>query len=286
MNVQWQRSARVFVVLFSYAASAVSMQLAPSANTEPHFEVASVKVNPKAEGPSKISGPAPGRFVASNTPLRFLVLYAYELLDHQLIGAPDWMWSTSIDVAATYPSGTTPTEQEVRAMVRSLLKERFALTTHKEQREMPTYALVLARKDGRLGAQLRRSEVDCEKWMADKRPTFNAGGPSAVSPSGKRPACGMLAARRFLTGGTRTMQQLAVALQSMVGRPVFDRTGLTGAYDIDLQWTPQTSAGETPASDTLSIFTALQEQLGLKLTPQKDQVEVLVIDKVERSTAN
>lgn len=217
MNAQRQQSVWPVTAFLVYATSAVGMQIAPSTNAEPHFEVASVKINPKTEGPSRISGPTPGRFVASNTPLRFLVLYAYELLDHQLIGAPEWMWSTSIDVTATYPSGSIPTDHEVRLMIRNLLKERFAFNAHQEQREMPTYTLTLARKDGRLGAQLRRSEVDCDKWMADKRPTFNAGGPSTVSPSGKRPACGMLAARKFLTGGTRTMQQLAVALQSMVG---------------------------------------------------------------------
>lgn len=84
------------------------------------------------------------------------------------------------------------------------------------------------------------------------------------------------------------MQQLAVTLQGALGlgRPVVDRSGLTGAYDIDLQWTPTGSNGETPPGDVPSIFTALQEQLGLKLTPDKDQMQVLVIDQVERPTLN
>ena len=84
------------------------------------------------------------------------------------------------------------------------------------------------------------------------------------------------------------MQQLAVTLQGALGlgRPVFDRTGLTGAYDIDIRWTPDGSDGQTPPGDAPSIFTALQEQLGLKLAPEKDQVEVLVIDKVERPALN
>jgi uncharacterized protein (TIGR03435 family) len=189
----------------------------PQASTAPEFEVASVKINQKTEGPSQISGPTLGRFVASNTPLRFIVLYAYGLLDNQLIGAPEWMWSTSIDVTATYPSGMTPTDQDVRIMVRNLLRDRFGFMAHKEQREVPIYSLILARKDGRLGTQIRRSEVDCAKWIADKRPTVDAGGASSVAPSGKRPACGMVATRKFLTGGTRTMQQLAVTLQSVGG---------------------------------------------------------------------
>lgn len=279
----------LWILSAALSAAGVTMAQAPQAsraNSALRFEVASVRINAKAEGPSKISGPTPGRLVISNTPLRFIVLYAYGLLDHQLIGAPEWTWSSSIDIEATYPAGVNPTDQDTRMMVRNLLQERFGFAAHQERREMPVYALTLARKNGRLGMQIRRSEVDCEKWMAEKRPTADAGGPSAVSPSKRRPACGMMATRRFLAGGTRTIQQLAVTLQSMVGRPVIDRTGLTGAYDIDLQWTPEESNSDPPQSDTPSIFTALQEQLGLKLTPQKAPVQVLVIDKVTRPTAN
>jgi uncharacterized protein (TIGR03435 family) len=277
-----------FASVIVCVTTAAGMQLAPAASADLEFDVASVRINQKAEGPSQILGPTPGRFVASNTPLRFIVLYAYGLLDHQLIGAPEWMWSTSIDVTATYPSGTIPTDQGVRIMVRNLLRDRFGFVAHKEHREMPIYSLTLVRKDGRLGPQIRRSEVDCAEWIADKHPTVDAGGPSSVAPSGKRPACGMMATRKFLVGGTRTIQQLAVTLQGALGlgRPVFDRTGLTGAYDIDLQWTPDGSDGQTPPGDVPSIFTALQEQLGLKLTPERDRVEVLVIDKVERPALN
>ncbi len=256
-----------------------------SSTADSHFEVASVRINVNTEGPSFISGSRPGRFLVSNTPLRFVILYAYGLLDHQLAGAPEWTWTTSIDITATYPSGMTPTDEMVRGMVRNLLGERFGFTAHDEKREMPVYALTLARKDGRLGARMKRSEVDCAKWNEEKRPTADAGGPSPVSPTGKRPACGMLATRRFLTGGTRTTRQLAVTLQSMVGRPVIDQTGLGGAYDVDLQWAAENN-GDTQQGDAPSIFTAVQEQLGLKLASQKTQVDVLVIDKVERPDPN
>lgn len=139
------------------------------------------------------------------------------------------------------------------------------------------YSLVLATKTGRLGKQLHRSDVDCEQWLADKRPQADAGGSSPVAPSGKRSACMMIATRRSLTGGTRTISQLAVTLQSMVARPVVDRTGLGGAYDMDLQWDDK----EGP-----SIFTALQEQLGLKLVSGRDWFDTLVIDHVEKPAAN
>ncbi len=251
--------------------------LAQETENAPSFEVASVKANLSFTGPSAISGATPGRFTASNTPLRFIILYAYRLLDNQLTGAPDWTSSDSFDIAATYPPGNTPTDEEVHGMVRKLLSERFGLMVHREQREQPMYSLVLATKTGRLGKQLHRSDVNCEQWLADKRPQTDAGGPSPVTPSGKRPACMMIATRRFLTGGTRTIAHLAVTLQSMVGRPVVDRTGLTGAFDMDLQWDDK----EGP-----SIFTALQEQLGLKLDSGQDRVDTLVVDHVQKPAAN
>lgn len=289
-------SSAAMVVAGLLAVKMVSARQVPPANsqTAPEggstFEVASVKIN-KAEGssPSKISGTTPGRFVASNTPLRFLILYAYRLLDHQLVGAPDWTSSLSFDITATYPPGSAPTDNDVRSMLQKLLAERFGLTAHADRRDLTSYTLVVAR-EGRLGPELRRSDVDCQQWIADKRPQTDAGGPSKVTPSGKRPACMMLATRRWLSGGTRTMAQLAATLQSMVGKPVVDRTGLPGAYDVDLQWSPDdtggASSGETSVNDGLSIFSAVQEQLGLKLVARRDQFDVLVVDRVERPTAN
>lgn len=254
------------------------------------FEVASVKINKANESsPSKISDSAPGRFVAANTPLRFLILYAYRLLDHQLVGVPEWASSVSIDITATYPPGSAPNNQEIRQMLQKLLAERFALVVHTEQREAKSYSLVVA-KEGRLGPQLQRSDVNCEKWIADKRPQADAGGPSTVTPSKKRPACMMLATRRWLSGGTRTMPQLAATLQSMLQKPVVDRTGLTGAFDVDLHWNPSETGGapsdDTSASEEPPIVTAVQEQLGLKLTPARNTFDVVVVDRVAPPTAN
>jgi uncharacterized protein (TIGR03435 family) len=277
----------VEMVAVGQAYSAES-QTAPSARRA--FEVASVKIS-KAEdsSASKISGATPGRFIASGTPLRFLILYAYRLLDHQLVGAPDWASTTTFDITATYPPGPAPGDDEVRLMLQELLVERFGLSVHTDHRELTSYKLVVV-SDARLGPQLSRSDVDCQQWLAEKRPQADAGGPSKVTPSGKRPACMMLATRRWLSGGTRTMEQLAATLQSIVGKPVVDRTGLTGAYDVDLKWSPDdlpsVSTAETAVNDGLSIFGALQEQLGLKLAGQRDQFDVIVIDHVARPTAN
>jgi uncharacterized protein (TIGR03435 family) len=163
----------------------------------PKFDVASVRVNPlPEEAPTKIVDSTPGRFTVTNMPVRFLIIYAWDLHgDHELAGLPDWAFAMTFDISATYPGRAE--KPEIRAMVQSLLTERFSLRAHRETREIPTYALVLARKDGRLGPRLSPSNVDCANWAGPKQ---DAGGPSVVSPTGKRPACTMLASRRFMTG--------------------------------------------------------------------------------------
>lgn len=119
----------------------------------PRFDVASVRVNPLREAASsKIVDSTPGRFTATNMPVRFLISYAWDLHgDHELAGLPDWAFEVAFDVNATYPVERRP---ELRAMIQSLLTERFGLRAHRETRELPAYALVLARKDGRLGPRL------------------------------------------------------------------------------------------------------------------------------------
>jgi len=255
------------------------------------FDVASVKEHRDEVRGGSISGPTPGRFTISSVPLRFILLHAFELRAHQLVDAPAWTDDAFYDIAGTYPSGMTlPSDAEVRAMLRTLLADRFGLVTRREMRELPVYALVLARKDGRLGPQLVRSDVDCEKWIADKRPQLRAGGPSPVSLDGFRPACMMITSRQFLTGGTRTIPQLTASLQSLLGRAVVYRTGLSGAFDVDLRWAPSPDVppqalGSTPSlDDAAAIVTAVQEQLGLKLESIRAPVDVVVVEKVERPT--
>jgi uncharacterized protein (TIGR03435 family) len=174
-------------------------------------------------------------------------------------------------------------------MLRSLLADRVGMKMHVERREMPIYALVTARKDSRLGPQLVPSTIDCEQWIAEGRPLRGAGSPSSVAPGGRRSVCQMLTTRRFITAGTQTMQALSNVLQALTGRPVADDTGLTGAFDFDLQWTsgpvaPDAAGPAPPPDDGPSIFVALQEQLGLRLEPGRARFEVVVIDAIQRPT--
>jgi len=265
-------------------AALTSLAQADAQPRKPAFEVASVRQNTSASSASRMPGPAPGRFTIVNVPLRFIILEAYGLRDQELSDAPEWTNTTAYDISATYPGGITPTEPETRLMLQQLLEDRFQLSLRSETRELPAYRLVLARKDGRLGPRLARSNVDCAAWLAEKRPQIGMGGPSPV-PGGRRPACMITGSRQgFISGGTRTIAELAAPLQSFAGRPVSDETGLTGTFDIDLIWTPDESlapAGTRPDVG-VSLFAALEEQLGLKLEPTRRPFQVRVVQRVER----
>ena len=247
------------------------------------FDVASVKVNKAQSGSSNISAATPGRFIASNTPVRFVLLYAYHPMDHELVGMPAWTSDTSVDITAQYPPGRT--DDQIRAMVQDLLKDRFGLEVHRDKRTIPAYDLTLAVKDGHLGPAMKPSTVDCQQWVAEKHPQRDAGGPSSASPTGKRPACMLSAGRRWMAGGSATIPQFTAALQSMVARPIVDKTGLQGEFDIDLTWALMDDAN-TPQSDAPSIFTAIREQLGLKLDTHQEPFDVIVVDRITLPTAN
>jgi uncharacterized protein (TIGR03435 family) len=181
-------------------------------------------------------------------------------------------------------------------MLQDLLEDRFKLRAHRETREMPIYALALARSDGKLGEGLRVSTVDCAAMRGRGRggrmgpPGGRGDGPP---PPGERPQCGMRVAPNQVMAGGVSLTQLTQMLSQFTQRIVIDRTGLTGNFDIDLTFTPDRlpqgppPPGAPPINidpNGPSLFTALQEQLGLKLDSERAPVEVLVIEHVERPT--
>lgn len=271
--------------LWTYGAQAQLLE-----TTLPQFEVTSVHQNVSQSTSSKIDSELPDRFVATNVPLRFLILEAYELRNHELIGAPDWASDKSFDIVGIYGGASRPTAHEIHLMLRQVLAERFGLRVHREQRELPAYDLVLARKDGRLGPRIHKSDMNCAGWLADGCPKTAAGPPSPVSPSGERPVCTTIATRKWLTGGARTMKDLAGSLQAMLSRPVVDSTGLSGSYDIDLQWAAMDLHADETGSATTgegpSLFSAVSDQLGLKLVSRRQKFEVFVVDEIKRPTPN
>jgi len=230
------------------------------------FEVASVKPNKTGSGGMRVGGPPDG-FIATNVFLSTLILNAYQLDEFRVLQGPPWMSSERFDVTARAEREITFAQRQI--MIRSLLADRFKFAAHMEMRELPVYSLVLASADGKLGAGLRRSNIDCAK-RDQAAPSDAAPG---VAPCTSMGGSGMLHARG---SGIRA---LVGDISSALSRRVIDRTGLEGAFDIDLDWARNDADTTRP-----SIFTAVQEQLGLKLESSRAPTEVLVIDHVERPT--
>jgi len=261
-------------VLMSVAAG-----LTGAAQSQITFEVTSVK--PNQSGDLRQSTGMKGRtFSAVNVPLRLLILAAYDLASEpiRLVGGPSWIATDRFDVLATTPEAAKPADR--RAMLRALLADRFRLVVRNESREMPIYALVRARIDGRLGQQLRPSPpVDCEAVAVARAAARGAGVPPPAP--GDVPPCTTFVDSGVLRGRARPLPILATMLQQFVERRVVDRTGLNGNFDFDLKFALE---GSATGDDAASIYTALGEQLGLRLEPTRGPVEVLVIDSVERPT--
>ncbi len=268
-----------------------------AASPAQEFEVASVKRNASGNNFVQLGGDPGGRFTATNVPLKLLIRQAYQLQDSQIVGGPNWINTDRFDIIAKAPGplalpapGGSPGPFQL--MMRALLADRFKLAVHTESRELPIYTLTLARRDGKTGSQLRPAAVDCVAMFAAR----GRGGPPPAPPQpGERPPCGMRLGPGNLSGGGVTMAQLSTTLSQFVQRAVVDRTGLSGNFDIDLTWTPDQlpqGRGEPPPGVQLppidpngpSIFTAVQEQLGLKLDSQRGPMDVLVIDRVEQPT--
>ena len=153
---------------------------------------------------------------------------------------------------------------ELLAMLRNLLADRFKLVVHRELREMPAYALVNAKTDGTLGPQMRRSEIDCEAEAARAFAAKRGGAPPGQKPIVR---CRISTNAGRIVGTGTTITELMRRLSAPLGRAVVDRTGLSGSFDLELQWSPD-QAADTPGP---SLFTAIQEQLGLKLESQRLQ---------------
>jgi uncharacterized protein (TIGR03435 family) len=274
---------------------------APPAPASPRvFEVASVKQNKSGDNFIRFGLQPGGRFNAQNVPARELIRFAYNVQPFQIEGGPGWLNSDRFDVTAKAEGDVPPTgpgqSGPVQEMMQSLLAERFKLKVHRETKEMPIYELRLARSDGRLGKQIEQSTVDCAARGRGAGPGGRGpGGPPPAPPQpGERPQCGMFMGFANVGAGDVPLQQLAQLLSQRVQRIVVDKTGLTGRYSFNLEFTPDQMPppGAAPPGvqlpainpDGPSIFTALQEQLGLKLESARGPVETLVIDSIEQPT--
>lgn len=217
---------------------------------QPEFEVASVRLTPKDSLGYTAFGPfGTGRYTISNATLDLLIQIAYAVPWNQISGV-EKLGTDHYDVSAKAEDGVLLTIEQVRPRLRRLLEQRFKLAAHRETKEFDGYALVIAKGGPKL------------------QPTTGGSEPGAIYPGGMRIQ-------------NTTMSGLATDLASPTGRPVADKTGIDGSYDIRLEYARD---GDTDSA-LPSIFTALQEQLGLKLESRKVPVEMLVIDSVERVPA-
>lgn len=295
-------SRLVLIAMVGLSLAAVGAQSNAPASDRPAFEVASVKPNKSPEASKGSFVPRVDRFTQTNVTLRQMIHPAYRRRafdSRQVVGGPGWIDSDRFDVVAKIEDGAgslltlyVPDEKGspglAYLMLRTLLEDRFKLAVHSETRELPIYALVLARNDGRLGPKLLRSDVDCDSFLKQQADAVMKTGRPLAFPPGQGPPCSRGGTPGKFIGNDITMLWLADAVTEFVNRAnpgsrsvsrvVVDRTGLTGNFDMTLDWTPDEMSTDTPGG---SIFTALQEQLGLKLVPSRGPVEVLVVDRAE-----
>ena len=255
--------------------SAISHSEAPA--NSPVFDVAAIRQNNSDHTARShiYSSPGDGSFRAINVPMRMLLQFAFGLPETRIFGGPDWLSSIKFDVDARVDSSVDArmstlsgddARQEKQKMVRALLADRFKLIDHMETRELPIYILVPAQGGSKLQPS-KSSGTTIDSWNN----------------------------KIDVRGGENTVALLAEELSKRLGRVVIDKTGIQGRYDILLNWTPDDAAappsngssGISAASESgPSIFTAVQEQLGLKLESQKGPVQVLVVDSIEMPSAN
>jgi uncharacterized protein (TIGR03435 family) len=253
-------------------ATAVVLAMAQTNPSRPEFEVASIKPDPRPD--VSIGRPPSGRLVARGIFTKFLIALAYDVKEFQILDGPSWISREqySIDakpgdnpkgpILSLYLTQRQKEDEEFKLRIQSLLADRFQLKIHKETREEQVYSLVVAKN----GPKFKESKFD----------------ESAV-------AKGLLPGLKMhpyeLTGTSVDIRLLAEELSRRLSRNVVDHTGLNGEYNFDLRWAPDVGDGDSPP-DGPSIFTAVQEQLGLKLESGKAAVDAIVIDHIERPSEN
>ena len=270
------RAALFIIVALASITTAHAQQPAPaapaddpcSAHSRAAFDVATIKPSEGSPGSSSINDRADGSTVKAT--LRRIMLYAFDLREFQLTGGPDWVNTAVWEVRATVDppepeyskldeAAREARRQRQRQRMQRLLMERFQLKCHTVEKEMPIYTLTVAKG----GPKLTPAAAN-----------------HSISTEGSRRGSDMKA-----TG--ISMDELAAAVSRDAGRLVENRTGLAGTYDLKLSWANDTAPGpDTDAESRPTIFTALEEQLGLKLVPAKGPVPVLVIDSVEKPSEN
>ena len=240
-------------------------------NQQLTFDVASIRRSESLQGGGSMGVRPGGTFVVRNVAARALISLAYDVPMDRVLDAPAWTSEERYIIDAKAEGLSTMAEARPRVL--ALLQQRFNMAARKEKRELPVYLLVLARQDGRLGPRLKRNDLDCLNAEARAKAVAAAAPGTMV--------CGLTFDTGRFQGGALALRDLIGTLTSASGRPVLDRTGLAGTYDVDLEW-----AASPEATDRVPIFTAVQEQLGLKLESATAPLDVIVVDRIDRPSEN
>ena len=287
----------IAVVGVALAVTLVTVHTVGAQQDTTTFEVASIRPNSSTAN-SELRAVPNGRLIAANVTLRRLIQRAYKLHDAQIIGAPDWASSERFDVDARMASAPAAGPDAVFPLLQPLLADRFLLRAHMEIREQAAYVLVVTQRDRRPGPQFHPTTADCTRATTLTQEEIRANARDGWPPCGmtytvsyvmNRGAGNELAQTRIRRSGT-TMRDFAASLQDGLDRPVVDGTGLEGRFDVEYTHSPQPTTTATTDSPfgppPPMLFVAVEEQLGMKLESRRTQVPVLVIDAVERPTAN
>jgi len=287
---------------FAVAAFAQNQRLA--------YDVATIKLNTSGDGMMRIGGlgpgPGGGHFRVTNLPLRQLIILAYADRSQgppapgggpgvAITGGPSWINTDRYDIEARPEQGFIPTVEQAQKMLQALLEERFGLQVRHETKDGPIYALMVAKG----GLKAKKSADQTPLNFEAPTPGGPAGGPhppppAPFNPGGPMPRGMMMVGIGQLRATAQTMSGFAGLLTGSAGRKVVDRTSLEGLYDFELNWTPDQIPANLPADAPFprpdpngpSIFTALQEQLGLKLESATGPLESIVIESVHKPTEN
>ena len=321
--------------LSTFSAGGVLLAQAPQPTSDDKkFEVASVKAAPSpaelrlaAQGGGAglarrfgiLTQPG-GRFSAGTTTLKRLIAEAFEVKEYQIDGGPPWLTTDSFDITANAGADATPAD--VKAMLRTLLRERFGLRTHSETRQAPVYVLTIARSDGRTGSRLKPTSPECVQQIEQQRRNrqaapgapppppseaeqrqqrermqeqlkrLSSGDAAFTAPCGTTMMSSKQTGANALLAGGMEMTSLVSQLSGEVSAPVLDQTGLKGLFDVSLEYLSDRSfngrpAGLDPNSTEplpVPLTAALQQQLGLKLEKQTGPMPVVVIEAAEHPT--
>ena len=240
------------------------------------FDVVSIKRSAAGADTAGMRTFPDGTFMMANQPIRSIIMAAAPVPVRDVTGLPAWASSEQYDIVAKPPAGATVEQR--REMFRRMFEERMLLKAHVEEREQNAFALVLDRADGRLGPQLSVSTLDCNvPWPQSQPPAFTEA----------RNRCGASMGPGLIISGGVTMEAFVRSIAGLAGGIVNDRTGLQGAYALTIRFTPRAGPGPAATTDDAPGFaTALREQLGLRLQPERTKVPILVVDSISRPTEN